>query len=138
MFNKIFQKKDIKKDSNDVLITALLIHAAKMDENFTNKEKEIIKKSITKLFEKNEQEIEKIYKTAEKKEKESNQIIEFTREIKKNDMSYRLKILEMLWKIIYSDGVADMYETSLVRRVCGLLYIPSKEAGEIKKKLENK
>ena len=110
MFNKIFQKKDIKKDSNDVLITALLIHAAKMDENFTNKEKEIIKKSITKLFEKNEQEIEKIYKTAEKKEKESNQIIEFTREIKKNDMSYRLKILEMLWKTIYSDGVADMYE----------------------------
>ena len=82
-------------------------------------------------------ETEKLLKTAEEKEKQSNQIIEFTREIKKNPLEFRLKIVEILWKIVYSDNASDSYESNLIRRVCGLLYISDKDSGIIKEKIRN-
>ena len=82
-------------------------------------------------------ETEEILKEAEKKEQESNQIIEFTKEIKKNSMEFRLKIIEILWKIVYSDGTNDSYESNLIRRLCGLLYVSDKDSGMIKLKVQN-
>ena len=138
MFKKIFKKEE-KKDNeyNNILIAALLIHAAKIDENYTDKEKEIIKKSLKELFKVNSEKIDEFLKTAEKKEQESNQIIEFTKEIKKKPMDFRIKIIEILCKIVYSDGTNDSYESNLVRRVCGLLYISDKVSGDIKLKVKN-
>ena len=138
MFKKIFEKKNEKKiDNKNILIAALLIHAAKIDDNYTTVEKEIIKKAMISLSEVKPHEAEKLLKKAEKKEQESNQIIEFTREIKKNSMKFRLKIIEILWKIVYSDCTNDNYESNLIRRVCGLLYIPDRESGMIKLKVKN-
>jgi len=138
MFNKFFKKKK-KEDShtNDILLIALLIHAAKIDENYTEKEKQIIKKAIISLKQLKPDEAEELIKNAEEKERDSNQIVEFTKEIKKNPMSYRIKIIEILWKIVYSDGSSDVYESNLIRRVCGLLYVSDKDSGEIKQKVEN-
>ena len=136
MFDKIFKKKDRVINKN-VLIAALLIHAAKIDENYTDVEKEMIKKALIDLFSISISEADKVIKDAEKKEQESNQIIEFTREIKKNSLEFRLKVIEMLWKIVYSDGTSDSYESSLIRRVCGLLYISDKDNGIIKMKVKN-
>ena len=138
MFKKIFKKKP-EENFNDknILITALLIHAAKIDDNYTNVEKEIIKKALINLNEITANEAEELIKKAEKKEQESNQIIEFTREVKKNSMEFRLKIVEILWKIIYSDGTSDNYESNLIRRVCGLLYISDKDSGMIKLKMKD-
>jgi len=82
-------------------------------------------------------EADKLLELAEKKEQVSNQIIEFTREIKKNSMEFRLKIIEILWKIVYSDGSSDSYESNLIRRVCGLLYISDRDSGMIKLKVKN-
>ena len=138
MFKKIFKKE--KKENleiKNILIAALLIHAAKMDENYTDAEKDIIKKALINLNKINANEADDLIKRAEKKENESNQIVEFTREIKKYSMEYRLKIIEVIWKIVYSDGISDSYETSLIRRICGLLYIPDKENGIIKTKVQN-
>ena len=115
----------------------MLIHAAKIDDNYTNVEKEIIKKALISLNEITANEAEELIKKAEKKEQESNQIVEFTREVKKNPMEFRLKIVEILWKIIYSDGTSDNYESNLIRRVCGLLYISDKDSGMIKLKMKN-
>jgi len=138
MFKKIFEKKNEKKiDNKNILIAALLIHAAKIDDNYTTVEKEIIKKALISLFGIKLNETEELLKKAEKKEQESNQIIEFTREIKKNSMKFRLKIIEILWKIVYSDCTNDNYESNLIRRVCGLLYIPDRESGMIKLKVKN-
>jgi len=139
MFKKIFKKSTGNNNNNNeyVLITALLIHAAKMDEKYTNIEKELIKKAISSLFNIDKEKSDKILILSEEKEKESNQILEFTREIKKNDINYRIKVIEILWKIIYSDGNADMFETNLMRRICGLLYVSDRESGEIKKKIQN-
>ena len=138
MFNKIFKKKEKENlENNNILVAALLIHAAKIDEDYTDKEREIIKKAITNLYKITLNEAEELIKKAEKKEQESNQINEFTREIKKKTMEYRIKIVEILWKIIYSDGTNDMYESNLIRRVCGLLYVSDKDNGEIKLKVEN-
>jgi len=138
MFKKIFGKKDEKKiDNKNILVAALLIHAAKIDDNYTTVEKEIIKKALISLFGIQPNETEELFKKAEKKEQESNQIIEFTKEIKKNSMEFRLKIIEILWKIVYSDCTNDNYESNLIRRVCGLLYIPDKESGMIKLKVKN-
>ena len=138
MFKKIFKKEE-KKDNeyNNILIAALLIHAAKIDENYTDKEKEIIKKALKELFKVNSEKIDEFLKTAEKKEQESNQIIEFTKEIKKKPMDFRIKIIEILCKIVYSDGTNDSYESNLVRRICGLLYISDKDSGVIKNKIQN-
>jgi len=138
MFEKIFKKE--KKDSNNgknVIIAALLVHAAKIDENYTKVEKEIIKKALINLDAINKDQAEELLKKGEKKEHESNQIVEFTREIKKNPMEFRLKIIEILWKIVYSDTVSDNYESNLIRRVCGLLYVSDKDSGEIKLKVIN-
>ena len=137
MFKKIFKKKEKNIDNKNILITALLIHAAKIDNNYTNVEKELIIKALINLNSITQNEAEELLIKAEKKEKESNQIIEFTREIKKNSLTFRLKIIEILWKIVYSDGTSDNYESNLIRRVCGLLYISDKDSGIIKLKVKN-
>ena len=140
MFKNIFKKEKENKEkinNNNILVAALLIHAARIDDNYTAIEKEIIKKALIdlKLVEQNNS--EKLLSEAEIKEQDSNQIVEFTREIKKNSMKFRLKIVEILWKIIYSDNISDNYESNLIRRICGLLYISDKESGDIKLKVKN-
>ena len=138
MFKKIFKKeKDKNIDNKNILIAALLIHAAKIDDNYTDVEKEVIKKALINLDATTPNEAEKLLKEAEKKEQESNQIIEITKEIKKNSMEFRLKIIEILWKIVYSDGTSDSYESNLIRRLCGLLYVSDKDSGMIKLKVQN-
>ena len=138
MFKKFFEKKNDENINNkNILITSLLIHAAKIDDNYTDVEKEIIKKALISLNVITLNEAEELLKKAEKIEQESNQIIAFTREIKKNSMEYRLKIIEILWKIVYSDGSTDSYESNLIRRVCGLLYISDRDSGVIKLKVKN-
>jgi len=138
MFKKIFNKqKKESLDNKNVLVAALLIHAARIDENYTDIEKEIIKKALVELNNINSDQAENLIKFAEKKEKESNQIVEFTREIKKHSMKFRLKIIEVIWKIVYSDGTSDDYESNLIRRICGLLYISGKDNGIIKTKVQN-
>ena len=138
MFNNIFKKKkEENSESNNILVAALLIHAAKIDEDYTIKEKEIIKKAMIHLYEITSGEAEELIKKAENKEQESNQIVEFTKEIKKRPMEFRHKIIEILWKIVYSDHTTDMYESNLIRRVCGLLYVSNKDSGKIKLKVQN-
>ena len=138
MFKKIFNKqKKESLDNKNVLVAALLIHAARIDENYTDIEKEIIKKALIKLNNISSDQAENLIKFAEKKEEESNQIVEFTREIKKYSMEFRLKIIEVIWKIVYSDGTSDDYESNLIRRICGLLYISGKDNGIIKTKVQN-
>ena len=138
MLKNFFKKKEEKDPNNkNVLIIALLIHAAKIDENYTENEKKIIKNVIVDLNEINSNQADKLLKLAEEKERESNQIIEFTKEIKKYSMEFRLKIIEILWKIVYSDGSSDSYESNLIRRVCGLLYISDIDNGTIKLKVKN-
>ncbi len=137
MFKKIFKKKNTDIiDNKNILIAALLIHAAKIDENYTEKEKNIIKKALVQLDNLNSSKIDEIMISAEKKEKESNQIVEFTQKIKRENIEFKLKIIEILWKIVYSDGTNDDYESNLIRRVCGLLYISDKENGIIKLKVK--
>jgi len=138
MFKKIFNKqKKESLDNKNVLVAALLIHAARIDENYTDVEKQIIKKALMELNNISSDQAENLIKFAEKKEEESNQIVEFTREIKKYSMEFRLKIIEVIWKIVYSDGTSDDYESNLIRRICGLLYISGKDNGIIKTKVQN-
>ena len=138
MFKKFFEKKNEENINNkNILVTALLIHAAKIDDNYTDVEKEIIKKALISLNAITPNEAEELLQKAEKIEQESNQIVAFTREIKKNSMEFRLKIIEILWKIVYSDGSSDSYESNLIRRVCGLLYISDRDSGMIKLKIKN-
>ena len=120
-----FDKKieEVKSKKNLVLICALFVHAAKMDENYTDKEKLIILKALLEISDKNESELKIVLKEAEKKESQSNQILEFTKEVKNSEKNFRLKILEVLWKIIYSDGVSDMYESTLMRRLSELIHV---------------
>ena len=138
MLKKFFKKKE-KEDTNNknVLIIALLIHAAKIDENYTEDEKKIIKKTIMELNKISSNQADELLKLAEKKEEESNQIVEFTKEIKKYPMEFKLKIIEIIWKIVYSDGTSDNYESNLIRRICGLLYISDKDNGIIKTNVKN-
>jgi len=131
----MFKKKN-KNSQTSILIGALLIHASKIDENYSDIEKEIIKKALSDLYSISLAEADDLLIEAEKKEQESNQIIEFTKEIKKNSMEFRIKIIEILWKIVYSDGTNDTYESNLIRRVCGLLYVSDRESGKIKQKFE--
>ena len=137
MFKNIFKKEKKIELNNNVLIAALLIHAAKIDENYTDEEKKIVIRSVADLFNISLEEAEKLVADAEKKEQESNQIVEFTKEIKKYSMESRLKIIEVIWKIVYSDGTSDDYESNLIRRICGLLYISDKDNGIIKSKVQN-
>ena len=138
MFKKFFEKKNEENINNkNILITALLVHAAKIDDNYTDVEKEIIKKALITLNAITPNEAEELLKKAEKIEQESNQIVALTREIKRNSMEFRLKIIEILWKIVYSDGSSDSYESNLIRRVCGLLYISDRDSGIIKLKIKH-
>ena len=138
MFKKIFKKeKKENSDNKNILVAALLIHAAKIDENYSDIEKKIIKEALINLNNINSDQAEELMKLAEKKEEGSNQMIEFTREIKKHPMEFRLKIIEIIWKIVYSDDVSDNYESNLIRRICGLLYISDKDNGIIRAKVKN-
>ena len=137
MLKNLFKNKKKENSNNNILVIALLIHAAKIDENYTEIEKKIIIRAITQLYNTSVNEAEKLLKLAEKKEEESNQIVEFTREIKKHSMKFRLKIIEIIWKIVYSDNTSDNYESNLIRRICGLLYISDKDNGIIKTKVKN-
>ena len=137
MLRKFFKKKKEINDNKNILIASLLIHAAKIDENYSETEKKIIVKAIMNLNKMNLDEAEKLLKISEKKEEESNQIIEFTREIKKYPMEFRLKIIEIIWEIVYSDGTNDNYESNLIRRICGLLYVSDKDNGIIKTKVQS-
>ena len=139
MFN-IFKKENTEKESNHPSIMAvacLLIHSAKIDENYTDKEKKIIKDAIIEMGA-NAKEIDEIIQVAEEKEKDSNQILDFTREIKNIDEKHKKIIIEALWDIIFSDENADMYETNLMRRLSGLLYLDPKVVGDIKEKVSQK
>ena len=138
MFN-LFKKNETDKKNNLSLIaiTSLLIHSAKIDENFTDKEKEIIKKALIEMGAQTD-EIDNIFEEAEKIEKDSNQILDFTREIKNIDENKKKLVIEALWNIIYSDKNADMYETNLMRRLSGLLYLDNKVVGDLKEKVIKK
>ncbi len=136
MFN-IFKKREAEKENNPpsiMAIASLLIHSAKIDENYTDKEKKIIKASLIKMGAVSN-EIDKIMQEAEEKEKDSNQILDFTREVKNINKEDKQIIIEALWDIIYSDEDADMYETNLMRRLSGLLYLDPKIVGDIKEKV---
>ena len=133
MFFKDSKEND---ETNDLTkIAALLIHAARIDESYTSKEEEIIKKTLLEIGVKN-QNLEKIIQDAKDIEKNSNQILDFTKKVKNMDQNNKIKIVETLWRIIYSNKDADMYETSLMRRLEGLLYIDSKVMGDIKDKIK--
>jgi|TARA_B110001452_G_scaffold86977_1_gene71116 uncharacterized tellurite resistance protein B-like protein len=134
-----FKKKEKNEVNNNALtkIAALLIHAAKIDEVYTEEEREIIKKTMIELGAKNV-DIEKLISDAAIIEENSNQILDFTREIKNAPGDDKIKIVESLWKIIYSNNTADMFEANLMRRLAGLLYIDSKTMGEIKEKIQMK
>ena len=131
----MFFKKD-KDENNDLSkVAALLIHAAKIDENFSKSEEAIIKQTLLQIGAKNEN-LEKIFSDGKKIEENSNQILEFTKEVKNMEENDKIKIVETLWRIIYSNKEADIYETSLMRRLGGLLYIDSKLMGDIKEKIK--
>ena len=137
MFN--FTKKNKNLDNNKTSLfsktASLLIHAAKMDESYTKNEKEIIKKTLIDLGV-NSEEINKIMIEAEENEKNSNQILDFTKDLKKTDQDFKIKLIESLWKIIYSDAKSDMFEDNLMRRLTGLLYFDKKMVGDIKEKIK--
>ena len=138
MFN-LFKKKETEEKNNLSLlaIASLLIHSAKIDENFTDKEKKIIQEVLIEMGA-DIKNISKIMEEAENKEKDSNQMLDFTKEIKNIDEEEKKIIIEALWNIIYSDKNADMYETNLMRRLSGLLYLDSKVVGDIKEKVKLK
>ena len=125
-----------QKDNNNLVkVAALLIHAAKIDEDYSYKEEDIIKELLLKIGAENEN-IDDLIKESKKIEEDSNQILNFTKEIKNMNQENKIKIIESLWKIIYSDKNADIYETGLMRRLEGLLYIDSKIMGDIKEKIK--
>ena len=138
MFN-LFKKKTGEENQNEHLslisVAALLIHSAKLDENFTKKEKLIIKSALIEMGADKEK-IDEIINDAELKERDSNQILEFTKEVKNKNTEEKKIVIEALWKIIYSDENADMYETNLMRRLSGLMYLVPKIVGDIKEKVK--
>ena len=130
-----FKKEEIKNNNFLTKICALLIHAAKIDENYTEKEEQIIKKTLIEIgIEKDN--ISKTIEEAKKIEENSNQILDFTREVKNMAVQDKIKIVEALWSIIYSNKDADIYETNLMRRLAGLLYIDTKTMGDIKERVK--
>ena len=133
----MFFNKNNKKVENDNLIkvSALLIHAAKIDENYSIDEEKIIKETLLEIGANNEN-IDKIIEEGKKIEADSNQILEFTKEVKNMDIDSKIKIIENLWRIIYSNNEADVYETSLMRRLAGLLYVDNITMGDIKNKIK--
>ena len=143
MFNFLKKKnknenKEAEKNTELLSKTAsLLIHAAKMDQKYSDEEKEIIRKTMIELGCEDDS-IDEMLIIAEKNESDSNQILDFTREIKNADDNFKTKLIEALWKIIFSDNKADMYESSLMRRLAGLLYLDNKTVGEIKEQIKKK
>jgi uncharacterized tellurite resistance protein B-like protein len=137
MFNFLKKKESSKLQPIDIIskTASLLIHAAKIDENYTNNEKIIIEKTLVELGANNEK-LSDIMKLAEKNEENSNQILDFTKDIKNTDQNFKIKLIESLWKIIYSDKTSDMYESNLMRRLAGLLYLDNKLVGDIKEKIK--
>ena len=138
MIFKLFNKNNEKTSTNveSVNIACLLIHAAKIDENYTSEEKEIIKKTVKKLYPDLDN-LNDVVSKAEQKENDSNHIQEFTREVKSLSLENKIIIVETLWKIILSDGKSDIYENNLMRRLAGLLYLDDKIVGETKLKVLN-
>ncbi len=135
MFN-LFKKEETEKNNNLSLIAvaSLLIHSAKIDENFSEKEKQIIKKALLEMGAESEK-IDEIMEESEKKERDSNQILDFTREVKNISEDKKKLIIEALWNIVYSDQNADIYETNLMRRLSGILYLDNRVVGDIKQKV---
>ena len=135
----MFFKKSSANTENNFLVKtcAILIHAAKIDENYTENEEEIIKKTLLELGAKKDT-ITQTIKDAISVEENSNQILDFTKEVKNLSETDKIKIIEAMWSIIYSNNEADIYETNLMRRLAGLLYIDSKTMGDIKNKIKNK
>ena len=133
----MFFKKTKKKNNYEYFtkIAALLIHAAKIDENFSSIEKNIIEQALLKIGA-NNNDMKEIIKNAQKIEENSNQILDFTKEVKNMSEENKIKIIETLWKIIYSNKIADDYETNLMRRLAGLLYIDNKIMGDIKERIK--
>ena len=129
------KNKNASKNEDLIKVAALLIHAAKIDENYTNKEEEIIKKTLNELGVEDKN-ISKTINEAKIIEESSNQILDFTREVKGLPEQDKIKIIEALWSIIYSNKDADIYETNLMRRLAGLLYIDNKTMGDIKEKIK--
>ncbi|MDC0534000.1 TerB family tellurite resistance protein [Candidatus Pelagibacter sp.] len=125
-----------KKESDLIKVSALLIHAAKIDQNYSPQEQKIIEQALKKFGADNEN-LDEILKKAEEIENNSVQILEYTKEIKSMNQENKVKIIETLWRIIYSNKEADMYETNLMRRLGGLLYIDSKLMGDIKNKIKS-
>ena len=123
-----------KREFSLIEVACLLIHASKIDQNYTEKEKEIVKKTLLN-FDTSPNEIEKIIKEAENIESDSNQILDFTKNLKNIDEEMKLIIVESLWEIIYSDNESDMYEANLMRRLTGLLYLDQKKVGKVKEKI---
>jgi len=136
MILKFFNKNNEKTDANleSINIACLLIHAAKIDENYTSEEKEIIKKTVKKLYPDLDN-LDEVVSKAEQKENDSNHIQEFTKEVKSLSLENKIIIVETLWRIILSDGKSDIYENNLMRRLAGLLYLDDKVVGETKVKV---
>ena len=134
-----FKNKNIDHNDEDIFskVASLLIHIAKIDQNYTTKEKEIVSKTILELGAKKEN-IENIISIAEKNESNSNQILDFTKEVKNMEEVDKEKIIEALWTVVYSDGNSDMYEENLMRRLTGLLYLNKKKVGDIKERVKEK
>ena len=136
---KLFKNKNLNNEkTNEDLLTktaSLFIHAAKIDENYTNKEKEIIKKTLIKLGAEKSK-VNQMILDAEINEEKSNQILDYTKVIKSKNNEFKIKIVETLWSIIYSNNEADAYESNLMRRISGLLYLDDKIMGEIKEKIK--
>ena len=138
MILKFFNKEEQSNNDSDLInVACLMIHAAKIDENYTDKEKTIIKNTLKKLDNSN-QDIDKVILEAEKKESDSNHIQDFTKNIKAMDKENKIEIIKNIWGIILSDGNSDMYEENLMRRLAGLLYVDAKTMGEIKLEIQNK
>ena len=137
MFNFLKKKESGKLQQVDIIskTASLLIHAAKIDENYTNNEKIIIEKTLVELGA-NKEKLNEIMKHAEENEKNSNQILDFTKDIKSADQNFKINLIESLWKIIYSDKASDIYESNLMRRLSGLLYLDNKMVGDIKEKIK--
>ena len=131
------KSKNIENNNNLSKVAALLIHAGKIDENFSNEEEEIIKQSLLKLGA-NHGNIDRIIKEGKKIEENANQILDFTQEVKSMKENEKIEIVETLWKIIYSNKKADIYEANLMRRLAGLMYIDNKIMGDIKDRVKNK
>jgi len=138
MILKFFNKNNEKSDTNSesINIACLLIHAAKIDENYTSEEKKIIKKTVKKLYPDLDN-LDDVVSKAEQKESDSNHIQEFTKDVKSLSLENKIIIVETLWRIILSDGKSDIYENNLMRRLAGLLYLDDKIVGETKVKILN-